>query len=556
MKLLKPVSLIILLCLSSTISFGQPIESQGIDSLFIEWNNQETPGCALGIIKDGELIYAKGYGLANMEYDIPISPSSVFRIGSTSKQFTAACIVLLAEKGKLNFDDNLKSIFPDFPDYAEEITVRHLLNHTSGIRDYLQLAYLKGLGEHDYYTDDNVMEWLVNQSDLNFKPGEEYLYSNSGYWLLGQIVKKVSGMNMADFALKELFEPLEMKSTHFHNDHNKIVKNRATGYAPTENGNFKISMTTLDMIGDGGIFTTINDIKKWDDAYYGSDVLSREFWKEMTRQGVLNNGEIINYASGLMIGKYKGLNTIRHGGAFVGFRAELLRFPDEHLTIAIFANRADANPTGKANQVADLLLKGKLIETIGNEDAQPNEVIPAEEFQLSQLVGNYELVIQPGLHVNISIKNDSLNVLQTWDKNSYNIVKTSGNTYQIPGVMNISFTFSDLIEGYTQTLTVLQGGREIKAERKKEVDLSGIDLNNYSGSYYCKELDATYNFKFDNGVLRAGIENRKPVMDCMIADVDVFTMAFGLIRFQRTEGIISGFELDSGRVKNLKFVKN
>ena len=142
---MKRISLIIVLCLYSIISFGQIKESQSIDSLFAEWNKPNTPGCALGIIKDGELIYAKGYGLANMEYDIPNSPASVFRIGSTSKQFTAACIVLLAEKGKLNLDDNLKSIFPDFPDYAEEITVRHLLNHTSGIRDYLQLAYLKGL---------------------------------------------------------------------------------------------------------------------------------------------------------------------------------------------------------------------------------------------------------------------------------------------------------------------------------------------------------------------------------------------------------------------------
>ena len=335
---------LLLFVISSTVySFGQIKESQSIDSIFTEWNKTDVPGCALGIIRDGKLIYAKGYGMANMEYDIPNSASSVFRIGSTSKQFTAASIVLLAEKDKLSLDDNLKSLFPDFPEYAEKITIRHLLNHTSGIRDYLQISYLKGLGDDDYYTDGDVMNWLTNQSDLNFNPGEEFLYSNSGYWLLGQIVKKVSGKNMADFAHEEIFGPLAMNNTHFHNDHTQIVKNRASGYVPSGNDGYKISMTTLDMIGDGGIFTTINDIKKWDDSYYNSNVLSKRFWDMMTQQGILNSGEVIDYASGLDIGEYKGLKTIRHGGAFVGFRAELLRFPEQRLSIAIFANRGDAS---------------------------------------------------------------------------------------------------------------------------------------------------------------------------------------------------------------------
>lgn len=163
---MKKIFLTILICFPSIFLFGQIKESQVIDSIFSEWSKTNTPGCALGIMKNGELIYAKGYGLANMEYDIPNSASSVFRIGSTSKQFTAACIVLLAEQGKLSLDDNLKNHFPDFPEYAKQITVRHLLNHTSGIRDYLQIAYLKGLGDDDYYEDSNIMQWLINQSDL------------------------------------------------------------------------------------------------------------------------------------------------------------------------------------------------------------------------------------------------------------------------------------------------------------------------------------------------------------------------------------------------------
>ena len=534
-------------------SFGQIKESQAIDSIFAEWNKTDVPGCALGIIKEGKLIYAKGYGMANMEYNIPNSASSVFRIGSTSKQFTAACIVLLAEKGKLNLDDNLKSLFPDFPEYAAKITIRHLLNHTSGIRDYLQISYLKGLGEHDYYTDENVMKWLINQTDLNFAPGEDYLYSNSGYWLLGQIVKKVAGMNMADFAKQEIFEPLEMDNTHFHNDHTQIVKNRASGYVPHNNETYKISMTTLDMIGDGGIFTTINDIKNWDDAYYESNVLSREFWKMMTQQGVLNNGEVIDYASGLMISKYKGLKTIRHGGAFVGFRAELLRFPERKLSIAIFANRGDADPSTMANQVADVLLKNALTENVVKNDKKVKVDSVKNKFQLSQLVGDYE--IEPGVVARLSIKNDSLNVLQTWNKSTYNILRIGGNTFQISKNENISFSFSNLNDGFTQTLKVLQGDSETIARRKKEIDTSKINLKDYAGGYYSKELDVNYNFEIENGTLSVRIENTQSTFICTISDLDQFTTEIGLFRFERKSGLICGFELDSGRVKNLKFKK-
>ncbi len=537
----------------SVCSFGQLSESRAIDSIFLEWDKDHVPGCALGVMKDGELVYARGYGLANMEYGIPNSAASVFRIGSTSKQFTAACIVLLAERGRLSLDDNLRSFFPDFPEYAEKITIRHLLNHTSGIRDYLQLTYLKGFRDDDFYLDEDVMKWLTNQDDLNFAPGDEFLYSNSGYWLLGQIVNKVSGKNMADYAREEIFMPLGMVDTHFHNDHRQIVKNRASGYAPKEKGDFEISMTTLDMIGDGGIFTTINDIKKWDDAFYASEVLSRSFWEEMTRQGVLNNGEVIDYASGLDIGTYKGLKTIRHGGAFVGFRAELLRFPEEHLSIAIFANRADANPSVKAEQVAGVLLKEKLVEPEGAGEAMAQDDHAGEEYPFMQLVGTYE--IEPGLNVNFTIEKDSLYALQSWNQSSYPIVRISGNTFQIPGNEGIQFLFSDLEEGQAQTLTVFQGGRETKTRRKKDIDASGVDLEEYAGSYYSRELDVVYDFRVEDGTLKAGIAGKTSATACTLSDVDQFAIPFGLARFQRKDGKISGFELGSGRVKNLKFHK-
>ena len=352
---------LVFLCIF-TLGLAQNEQTAAIDKVFEAWDKPDTPGASLGVFKDGEIMYARGYGLANMEYDIPNDANSVFRIGSTSKQFTAACVVLLALDGKLSLDDKLSKFFPGFPDYANSITVKQLLNHTSGVRDYLQLAYLKGLRNDDFYVDEDIMVWLKQQKGLNFEPGSEYLYSNSGYWLLGQIVAEVSGKNMADFAKERIFDPLGMTSTHFHNDHNRVVKNRASGYAPLGLGQYAISMTTLDMIGDGGIFTSINDIKKWDDAYYNNTVFPADFWPMMTTNGILSNGEQIDYAAGLIVEEYKGQKVIRHGGAFVGFRAELLRFPDQKLSIAIFANRADADPSGMADQVADILLESVLKE--------------------------------------------------------------------------------------------------------------------------------------------------------------------------------------------------
>lgn len=542
-----------LLYLLGFSGFGQAIESNAIDSLFAEWNTTQSPGCALGIMRNGQLIYSKGYGMANLEYTIPNSDSTVFRIGSTSKQFTAACIILLVEQGRLTLDETLQEIFPDFPDYAKKITIRHLLNHTSGIRDYLQLSFLKGLGDDDFYTDDDVMAWLVNQRDLNFEPGAEFLYSNSGYWLLGQIVLEVAGMNLAEFAARELFQPLGMEHTHFHNDHNRIVKYRASGYVPDPRDGYRISMTTLDMIGDGGIFTTIKDLKKWDDAYYQSSVLSHSFWEMMTQQGILNNGEQIDYASGLFIADYKGLKTIRHGGAFVGFRAEMLRFPEQHVTIAILANRGDARPSSLANQVADIILKDVFPaqEKIKKDDG----AVPArqpEKLNLKQLAGNYEL--QAGMVLKVTLENDTLVVEQSWDKVVYQIVRTDGNTFVIPHNDGILFTFSKVEDGFSQQLEVLQSGNKMHLYRKPTMDPSQVNLADYAGDYYSQELDVTYHFRLEDDILVVQID-KKATAVCSISGPDAISMYLGLARFRRGEGKITGFELDSGRVKNLKFVR-
>ncbi|MGI9533064.1 serine hydrolase domain-containing protein, partial [Lutimonas sp.] len=263
-------------------------QQTNIDKIFSRWDAKDAPGGTVGIIKDGELIFTKGYGMANLDYNIPNEPKTVFTIASTSKQFTAASIILLSEQGKLSLEDTLMKFFPKFPAYANEITIQHLLNHTSGIRDYIILARLSGLTVDDYYTNEIVEKLLTNQQELNFTPGDEYLYSNSGYWLLGQIVEKVSGSTLAEFAKKNIFDPLEMHDTHFHDNQNQIVKNRATGYRPDRKGGYYIYNTTLNMIGSGGLKTNVTDLVKWDATFYNSNLFTPGFWDKMTENGILN----------------------------------------------------------------------------------------------------------------------------------------------------------------------------------------------------------------------------------------------------------------------------
>lgn len=552
---MKSLKLMLVSLLLPFSLWSQIKEAPEIDKIFSDWNKPNVPGCALGVMKDGKLIYSRGYGVANFEYNIPISDSSVFRIGSTSKQFTAACIILLAQQGKLDLDNTLDKYYPDFPDYAKKITIRHLLHHTSGIRDYLMVSLLKGIRDDDYYTDKELMSWMINQSDLNFEPGEEHLYSNTGYWLLGQIVNKAAGMSMAEYAKKEIFKPLGMTNTHFHDDHTLIVKNRAIGYTPGDNDDYKIYTTTLDIIGDGGIFTTVRDVKKWDDAFYNSKVLNKEFWEMMTKSGKLNNGDTIDYACGLLVTQYKGLKEIRHGGAFVGYRAEIVRFPEQNLSVVVLANREDADPTRKAHKVVDVLLKDKLKvdkKTIDTEESEPVVEENTTVYDLSQLVGNYE--IQPGLQMNMSIKEGSLHVLQQWNGSEYNIARTVGNTYQIPNVTSLSFTFSDLQEDQTQSLKIIQNGEATVCKRKNEVDKTLIKTADYIGDYYSKELDVTYHVTAKGEGLLVSIKDNEP-MELELYDKDQYTSMVGLFRFQRAGEKLTGFQLDAGRVKNLKFEK-
>lgn len=440
-----------------------------VDELFKQWDRTDSPGAALGIFKDGRIIYARGYGIANLEYALPWSSRNPSRIGSISKQFIAMCIAILAEEGKLSLDDNIRKYFPDWPEYNGPITLKHLLHHTSGVREYLTLVELMGKPEGSgyIYTPKELVRTLLRQKELNFKPGEMYSYSNSGYFLLSEIVSRVSGMETSAFAKKYLFGPLGMHDSHFHDEPNLIVKNRAYGYSTKEEGGFRLDILRLKVIGDLGVFTTIEDFLKWDQNFYENKLGkgTQNLIKMMLTPGKLNNGEVLSYAMGLNISKYGGLRTIGHGGSAVGYQAQYLQFPDQRFSVVILSNLSDFRTGQIARKIADLYLADQFIEP----------PTPRQRRRSSE-------------------------------------------------------------------------------EKPKSIMLLSSQLQKYAGIYYSDELDITYTLDVENNNLVLKLRETSS----SLAPYSTETFGWGRNNLKFTidgDEKITGFVLQSGRVKNLKFQK-
>src|SRR6266478_2194527 len=296
---------------------AQEKTTKAADEVFADLSKPGSPGCALLVARGGKIIYKNGYGLANIEEGVPITPQTVFDIGSTSKQFTSASILLLEKQGKLSLQDDIRKYLPEIPDYGHTITILHLLNHTSGLRDYLTLFDLAGVNTDSVTTDDDALAIIARQKALNFEPGSDWLYSNSGFFLLSVIVKRVSGKSLREFAAENIFEPLEMKHTVFRNEHTQLVPNRAMAYDPKEGGTgYALDVSYFEQTGDGAVHTSVEDLLKWDENFYSPRVGGKEFLYEIQERGKLNNGKVLDYAKGLRLQDYRGLQTVNHGGAW------------------------------------------------------------------------------------------------------------------------------------------------------------------------------------------------------------------------------------------------
>lgn len=544
----------IFLFIAFLISFAAADEKTAkVDKLFAKWDSTISPGAAMAIIKDGKIIYTRGYGMANLEHNVPITSTSVFRIGSTSKQFTASCIAILALEGKISLDDDIRKYIPELHKSEKPITVRHLIHHTSGIRDYLTLASIAALPDDHFYTPEDSVELLARQKGLNFLPGEEHLYSNSGYFLMGEIVKRVSGKSLNDFAQEHIFKPLGMKNTHYHDDHALVVKNRADGYSPTKGG-FRINMTTLDHVGDGGVFTTVEDLFLWDQAFY-SYKLGKELMDLIQTPGVLNNGEKLDYAFGLGIDEYKGLKRVSHGGGFAGFRAQMARFPEQKFTVICLANLGTINPSRLCMQIADIYLADhfKKVEKAPKEKKKIKPASVSKE-ELEEKVGDYQDE-KTGSWIIISLKKDEMSILAMGRSFILTpVTKTRFLALKAPFDLSIDFIPDEKGRTHKANLSIRGEGRNlVKALKLKP--LTPAQLKEYAGEYYNDELPVTYKLAVEKGALVFKHKNA-PKSAFKAMSRDKFTVGWFNIEFVRDKRKkITGFVLGAGRAANIEFVK-
>src|ERR1700688_4023251 len=332
-----------------------------VDQVFAAYNKPDTPGCALGIVRDGEFIYKKAYGTASLELGVPLTSQAVFYMGSVSKQFTAASVVLAAEQGYLSLDDDVRKYVPELPSYGKTITLRQMLHHTSGFRDILGLLLLAGRNFEDIHPTPELLDLLSRQKALNYPPGDEFLYSTTNYFLMSVVTRRATGKPLSQFADENIFKPLGMTHTRFYDDHTVVVPGRVPAYEPRPAGGFRIDWSTnFDKIGDGGLMSSVDDLLQWDRNFYANKLGKGTLLKEIETQGVLNNGKQIEYALGLFISTYRGLPIEEHGGALFGYRTELLRFPQQKFSVMTLCNVGTSNPGRLSYQIADLYLGGQL----------------------------------------------------------------------------------------------------------------------------------------------------------------------------------------------------
>jgi CubicO group peptidase (beta-lactamase class C family) len=519
--------------------------SDQVDKLLAPWNVPGSPGCALAIIKDGKIIYKNGYGEANIELGVPITPNTVFYIGSISKQFVAFSVALLESRGKLNFDDDIRQYIPEFPDYGHLITIGHLIHHTSGIRGYLTLMDLAGMDIGYFHQAEEVIkELLKRQKVLNFKPGEKFQYSNSGYLLLAEIVRRVSGMSFREFARKHILKPLGMENSHFHDNYSELIKNRASSYFPDKKNKYKNFISTFDLVGSGGLYTTVEDLFLWDRNFYHYQVGGKAVIETVLTRGKLNNHEEIDYAFGLGHGEYKGLKTVEHGGALGGYRGMLLRFPGQQFSVICLSNFAAFNPSSTCYRVADIYLKDQLKPL---PEKEKTKKIRFKKLSLKHLENKNGAYRNPQNKHIVKISADLQNNQLKAQMNGTKLImapisKTEFKVVEPARDIIAKFTRKDKKSPFTIQIFI-EGRLQDTYEPVALASPSPEDLQEYMGEFFSEELNVTYKFVIRKGKLFVKFRTA-PDLPLKPTIRDEFELNRIWYQFSRDkEGKIKGFTL-------------
>ena len=536
-----------------------------VHAFLSQWDKNDLPGGAVGVVKDGRLVYKRAFGSANLDYDIPNSPATLFNLASVSKPFTATSIALLAEQGKLSLDDDIRKYVPEIPKYEDTVTIRHLIHHTSGLREYQALVLFSGLGTDNAYSEKSILNILARQKNLSFKPGAKYQYSNSGYFLLGVIVRRVSGKSLRQFADETIFKPLGMKNTRIYDNRFEVIKNRAIGYRFGPDKNILVRSSLYDLVGAGGVLSSVEDLSLWVQNYFEPKVGTKELISMMTTPATLNNGKKITYAFGMWRNQYKGLPTLRHSGNMTGFRAQILSFPEQKFAVIALSNNMSVLPSAIVDKLADIYLDGQFKPASASIQKNVTEGLPPaislSEKDALRYAGIYAHV-ESGRFFKLSIKDGKL-VNGEFFKKEVPVTAISENRIVVVdgnGMTDLNVVFDKA--GRVGEIRILNdsGTPDVFVPVKPPAD-SPEQLSEYIGTFYSEEFNADHRIelKGKNLVLQIGESFEAPLTP---AFTDAFTTANGqvILLFNRNDkGMVSGFVFNSGiderEVKDINFAR-
>lgn len=531
--------------LLSSSAMATPTDQQAVDALFAAYEKTGSPGCSLGVIRDTAFVYSKGYGLASLELGVPLAPDSVFYMASVSKQFTAASIVLAAEQGFLALDDDIHKYVPELPDYGEPITLREMLHHTSGFRDFLGLVQLSGRNILDVHPTAEMLNLIVRQKALNFSPGTEYLYSNTNYFLLAEVIKRATKKPLSVFAEENIFRPLGMSHTRFFDDKSVVVAGRVPAYEPGSAGSFKVNWSTnFDAVGDGGLMSSVDDLLLWDKNFYDNRLGKGTLLKEMQTRGTLKNGKQIDYALGLEISHYRGLPIVEHGGALFGYRTEILRFPEQRFSVICLCNLSSANPGALSRGVADIYLKTALAPAPAHPTEKTAQMSPGSEAHAFE--GKYE---NPQDHsaLQFSVAGNTLQVY------GMSLKPLGPNRFVTPLGPTVSF---ETMKGKTKVKLENDDKIMFEGTRVEELHLGEPALRAYAGEYKSTELDATYKLVIENGALTLHSGWNPPVkLEPLVPDEFIIGQMGTAVFHRDGAKHVSGLSVYSGRIRDVAFAK-
>lgn len=511
-----------------------------VDALFAPWNGTATPGCAVGISRDGVLDYARGYGMSTLEYDIPLSPESIFLVGSVSKQFTAFSIALLAQDGKLSLDDDIRTYLPEMSNIGRKITIAQLMHHTSGLREQGQLLYLAGWRSDDLMTQDDMLAIGSRQRGVNFAPGSETLYNNLGYTLLAVIVQRVSDKPLWAFADERIFKPLGMADTHFQDDHTEIVRGRAAAYQADGKGGWKISIPASDYYGPTGLFSTVGDLLKWQTNFVDGRVGGAALVASLQQSAALDSGAPTGYGGGVFVSTYRGLRTIGHDGVHAGYRADALAFPDQRLAIVTLCNGTTLAPAELNQKIAAVYLGAQMTPV-----ASPVKV---SEAALLPLAGVYWSAVTDEV-VRVEVKDGGLRPVGA----SSPLEALGGGLFRAGEVARWQFDTSTKALPAARELRIWDSWPTPRVFSRVNAPMPNAEaLASMAGQYRIDEVGMTYTVLIVDGKLTV----RWPRQSDLVLEAvggDRFVSGPWTVTFTRTSlGAVDGLTLTARRLRRLR----